>query len=184
MQICHILFGHVLDKCYCQLVIPESIFTLCYIKWRKTQSQKCITHTYFGVYSHMFTNSVNPSQSKLCSIHFFRLQKLVVSPLSMITTVHLQAQSLLQWSCRKGNEFFWSDFCDVSWLLFAPRSQCNFKKIMKLFRTAITSSPIHFLFPSAVYQTDTLIELRQFRLSLYQNGGQLPMCLSTFHVNL
>ena len=50
---------------------------------------------------------------------------------------------------------------------------------MKLFRTA--GPLIHFLFPSAAQQTDSLIELRYFKIDLYQKGSQPPMCLSTFH---
>ena len=85
----------------------------------------------------------------------------------IITAARLRVQGPLRRSHRKGNEFFWSDFCDH---LLAARCQtacavCSsqpmqFGKIMKLFRSAITEPLIHFLFPSATQQTDTLIELR------------------------
>ena len=63
----------------------QNLFLLCVILSRgRHESQKCSTYAHFEVYLHIFTNSFNPSQTtKLCSVRFFRLQKLVVSPLSI-----------------------------------------------------------------------------------------------------
>ena len=77
----------------------------------------------------------------------------------IITAARLRAQGPLRRSRRKGNEFFEVIFVTVSWLLVAEPPM-QFEKIIKLFRTAITGPLIHFLFPSAAQQMNTLIELR------------------------